>query len=220
MPPYPALIERLRREKGITQSALAQRLNVSAMSVSRWERGVQEPSSQIFVRLGSLASDELRWEFWERAGLTRDQVISSAAAGPEASAAFEHVDIPLLDVHLGASQVEDFVSGSTAIDVLSAPADWCPHPKQTMCAFVEGDSMEPRIADGSVACFDTADRSPSELSGKIVVAQHPKLGTKIAWLEPWGDGFAFRSEDPEIPRVPLEDGWHIIGRLLWWLTRT
>ena len=32
-------IRRLRREKGITQEVLAERLHVSAAAVSKWERG-------------------------------------------------------------------------------------------------------------------------------------------------------------------------------------
>ena len=35
-----ALIQRLRREKGYTQKALADMLNISDRTVSKWERGV------------------------------------------------------------------------------------------------------------------------------------------------------------------------------------
>ncbi len=191
------------------------------MSVSRWERGVQEPSSHIFVRLGSLSSsDELRWEFWERAGLTRDQVVSSAASETPLPDVGNLVEVPLLDVRLGASLIHDFVTNAVPMEMLAAPLDWCPHPDHTLCAFVEGDSMEPVIRDGSVACFDTADNKAEALENKIVVAQHPHRGTKLAWLERHDGRLAFRSEDPKVPIVPLDDEWKIIGRLLWWLTRT
>ena len=35
-----ALIQRLRREKGYTQKALADMLNISDRTVSKWERGL------------------------------------------------------------------------------------------------------------------------------------------------------------------------------------
>lgn len=190
------------------------------MSVSRWERGVQDPSSQIFVKLGLLANDELRWEFWERAGLSREHVVATAASGnAPLSSEREMVGIPLLDARLGASLVSDFITGATAIEILAAPASWCPNPDATYCAFVEGSSMEPHIREGSIACFDSSERSPSAVAGQVVVAQHPRLGTKLAWLRQEGDGFVFRSEDPSIPPTPLDEQWKIIGRLLWWMTR-
>jgi phage repressor protein C with HTH and peptisase S24 domain len=229
LPPYPGLIERLRRDIGITQTALAQRLSVSAMSVSRWERGVQEPSSQMFVKLGTLASGEMRWVFWEYAGLHRSQVEAPSShqivvSDPKNLAHRAHgvdlVPIPLLDARLGASLHGDFISGCDVLEVLTAPSDWCPHPDQTICAFVDGDSMEPRIRDGSVVCIDASDKSPASLAGHIVVAQHPRLGTKLSWFEVYGDGYIFRSENPKNEPMPFEGEWKLIGRMLWWLTRT
>lgn len=35
---------RLRKQRGLTQEQLAQRVGVTAMVVSRWERGVSKPS--------------------------------------------------------------------------------------------------------------------------------------------------------------------------------
>ncbi len=183
---------------------------------------MQEPSSQIFVKLGLLSSGDLRWEFWERAGLSREHLFAAPdGSSSEAAHPMAHpvVGVPLLDVQLGASLVNDFVTGAKPIEMLSAPADWCPNPQQTFCAFVEGDSMEPRIRDGSIACFDTADHSPAALVDKIVVAQHPRLGTKLAWLLRHGDRMVFRSEDPKVPLTMLDEQWRIVGRLLWWLSR-
>ena len=222
LPPTPALIERLRGQLGITQSALAQKLKVSAMSVSRWERGVQEPSSQIFVRLGHLASDQLKWDFWELAGLEREQVESAQASRPRvpAHAPSRSTPVPLLDAHLGASLTNDFVTDSETIEVISAPANWAPTSARSVCAFVEGDSMEPRIQDGSIACFDTTQTEAELLAGNIVVAQHPEKGTKLAWLERDAGGLHFRSEDLKVPRIDFQGEWHIVGKLLWWVTQT
>jgi phage repressor protein C with HTH and peptisase S24 domain len=229
-PHYPALVERLRRELGITQSSLAQRLKVSAMSVSRWERGVQEPSSQMFVKLGTLATGEMRWQFWEMAGLQRTyvegaarrQIIVEDPADLHSKALHTSiVPLPLLDARLGASLYGDFLAGSDVVEVLTAPSEWCPHPRNTIAAFVDGDSMEPRIRNGSVVCFDTAEKSPAALATHIVIAQHPQLGTKISWLDDLSEGkYQFRSENPKYEPMDYEDEWQLIGRLLWWTTRT
>jgi phage repressor protein C with HTH and peptisase S24 domain len=229
-PHYPALIERLRRELRITQTTLAQRLKVSAMSVSRWERGVQEPSSQIFVKLGTLAAGDMRWQFWEMAGLQRTHLEGAASQQIriEDPSDLQHkaahatlVPIPLLDARLGASLHGDFVSGADVVEVLTAPADWSANPRNMICAFVDGESMEPLIRDGSIVCFDTTDRSPEALASHIVVAQHPELGTKLSWLDDTGDGqYRFRSENPKNEPMPFNDQWQLLGRLLWWLTRT
>lgn len=230
LPPYPALIERLRRELSITQTSLAQRLKVSAMSVSRWERGVQEPSSQMFVKLGTLAIGEMRWQFWEMAGLQRTYVEGAAKRQiviedptdlHSRSAHASLVPIPLLEARLGASLHGDFLNGCEIVEVLTAPSEWCPHPRNTVCAFVEGDSMEPMIRNGSVVCIDTSVREPSSLAAHVVVAQHPELGTKVSWLDDLGEGkYRFRSENPKCEQMDYTEQWQLIGKLLWWLTRT
>ena len=38
-------IRRLREERGVTQEALAEALNVTAQSVSKWERGTSMPDN-------------------------------------------------------------------------------------------------------------------------------------------------------------------------------
>jgi SOS-response transcriptional repressor LexA len=184
----------------------------------------------MFVKLGTLATGEMRWQFWELAGLQRTYVEGAAKRqiviedpsdlhNKALNASI--VPIPLFDAKLGASLYDDFISGSDVMEVLTAPSEWCPHPRSTIAAFVEGNSMEPLIRDGSVACIDTAEKNPGALASHIVVAQHPNLGTKISWLDDIGDGkYRFRSENPDHEPIDFEGEWQLVGRLLWWLTRT
>src|ERR1700677_3505884 len=60
----------LRRRLQMSQSELGQQMNASAMAVSRWERGVQEPPANIYVQLGNITGDPECWFFWGRAGLS------------------------------------------------------------------------------------------------------------------------------------------------------
>lgn len=44
-------ISELRKEKGLTQAALAQMLNITDRAVSKWERGISMPDSSIMLTL-------------------------------------------------------------------------------------------------------------------------------------------------------------------------
>ena len=47
-------IRHLRQEKGITQEALAEKMNVTAASVSKWERGTAIPDALLFPELAKI----------------------------------------------------------------------------------------------------------------------------------------------------------------------
>src|SRR5207248_4074296 len=71
----------LRRRMGISQSELGKQLNSSAMAVSRWERGVQDPPANIYIQLGNITGDPECWYFWGRAGLhSGDSCVSYRSA--------------------------------------------------------------------------------------------------------------------------------------------
>ena len=57
-------IRELRHKLRLSQVALGQRLHYSAMAISRWERGEQEPTDRGYIELGNLAGDPDCWYFW------------------------------------------------------------------------------------------------------------------------------------------------------------
>lgn len=44
----------LRKQKGMTQMELAEKLDISRQAVSRWEQGISEPSTENLVSIGKL----------------------------------------------------------------------------------------------------------------------------------------------------------------------
>src|SRR5665213_2837407 len=123
IPDWALRVDRLRRRLKLSQSALGQQLQYSAMAVSRWERGIQEPPAACYIRLGEMSGLPDCWYFWERAGLKTSDVKRTALAGkslfPKSSfpdfdivvpgsgkkaqaKKTQVVAIPLLNVHAGA----------------------------------------------------------------------------------------------------------------------
>src|ERR1700722_15262508 len=68
-PDWSNAIFSLRQRLELSQSEFGSRLNYSAMAVSRWETGKQEPTSRCFIHLGNIAGQPECWFFWARAGL-------------------------------------------------------------------------------------------------------------------------------------------------------
>jgi DNA-binding transcriptional regulator YiaG len=73
-PEWATRTEKLRERLKLTQTEFARLLNVSAMAISRWERGINEPPAEAYIRIGKLAGNPDCWFFWERAGLSKSDV--------------------------------------------------------------------------------------------------------------------------------------------------
>src|SRR5687768_15167537 len=71
-PQWARNIVALRDRLNLDQTAFGRSLHSSAMAVSRWERGKQEPPSHSYIALGNLAGDPECWYFWARAGLRNE----------------------------------------------------------------------------------------------------------------------------------------------------
>jgi helix-turn-helix protein len=74
-PDWAKPIRELRHKLHLNQSELGRRLHYSAMAISRWERGEQEPTDRGYIELGNLAGDPECWYFWGRAGLNNENLL-------------------------------------------------------------------------------------------------------------------------------------------------
>jgi SOS-response transcriptional repressor LexA len=209
VPDWSNAILDLRRSMGVSQSEFGSRFHYSAMAVSRWETGKQEPTSRCFIELGNMSGPPHCWTFWARAGLksadlrqmfpslkgpspastSADFEIVRAGSGvkrkrPKGSPKHQMVAVPLLGVQTGTigQSGGQFADLDTALaeEMIAAPAFWCPNPVQTTCLRVKGTSMSPLINDGDVVAVDASQTNPAELNHKIVVAWHRENGLALA----------------------------------------
>jgi phage repressor protein C with HTH and peptisase S24 domain len=74
-PEWSKAVLRLRTLLNLNQAAFGQRFDLSAMAVSRWERGISEPPSRTYIEMGNIAGDPLCWYFWDRAGLSKGDLL-------------------------------------------------------------------------------------------------------------------------------------------------
>jgi SOS-response transcriptional repressor LexA len=242
LPEWSIKLDAMRHCLHLSQMEFGKRLNLSAMTVSRWERGVKEPSEGTYLRLGNLAGDPLCWYFWHRAGLSSADVmrvlpdanrrlqqnravpVPVIHAGVTASkrTGAEFVAVPLLPVFaVTAGEV-----GDSGIDLeqtlperlLAAVSDWCPNPTFTICMRVKGNSMSPLILDGYIIAVDTSEVRHDKLIGQIVVAQHSEKGLLVSRLIRVDDTDALISDQREFDSVSVaaRSSWRIVGRVLWW----
>jgi transcriptional regulator with XRE-family HTH domain len=238
-------IKALRKSRALSQSQFGQKLGVSAMAISRWERGTAEPSGEMYVGLGNVAGDPLCWFFWKRAGLRLSDVtrvlpstqrrfaqsrianVELAHAGGSKQRSLKKVNlvaIPLLPVHAGTAGAAGDNLDLAEIPpeaILAAPVDWCPNPASTMCLRVKGNSMSPLILDGYIIAVDTSNIDNDKLQGEIVVASHREKGLLVSRLIRFDKVDALVSDHREYESVPVMPGsdWRIVGKVLWWTGR-
>src|SRR5262252_8061083 len=80
MPEWAIQITALRESLKINQAELARRLACSAMTISRWERGLLQPSAEHFIQLGNLGDRTQAWFFWEMAGIQPAKMADALSA--------------------------------------------------------------------------------------------------------------------------------------------
>jgi SOS-response transcriptional repressor LexA len=244
-PEWATAISELRQRLNLSQIAFGRRIHSSAMGISRWERGTQEPSAGTYIELGILAGDPLCWYFWGRAGLSNEDLmrvmpttrtrlnctdpdnyrIVSAGSGNKKSEISQVVAIPLLNVvvasHGEAGDCSSILHGAPIENMMAAPSDWCPNPNSTVCLRVRGNSMSPLISDGSIVAVDTSQRDHATLDGKIIIAWHKQMGLTVSRLKRYGPVEVMQPENGGYGSVVLngKQKWKVLATVLWWIGR-
>lgn len=247
LPEWGLQITALRERLGINQAELARRMECSAMTISRWERGLLQPSAEHFIQLGNLADKTEAWFFWEMGGVRPAKVMEALQASPRAKRAsgtaqyYGHyfdgkpansgkpphlVDVPLLKAAIGThGQPGDRRSSLRAIPAHSAvttPASWCPNPAYTSLLRVKGHSMEPVLRHGDIVAVDSFQTERGDLYGQLVVVANEQAGLSVSRLRRYDTLDVLEAESRRYDPVILSkaSGWRIVGKVLWWISGT
>jgi SOS-response transcriptional repressor LexA len=244
-PNWSAKIQQLRGQLQLNQTQFGQKLRSSAMAVSRWERGAQEPPSHIYIEIGNLAGDPLCWYFWGRAGLRSEdvmrvmpemkrrlrrshdrdfEIVSAGSGNRKSTEKLQLVAVPLLEA-IAASHGErgdDIASLQDAPinSMIAAPSDWCPNPSSTSCLRVRGHSMAPTICDAYIVAVDSSQTDRRKLDGKFVIAWEKDKGLTVSRFRRYGPTETLQPENPQYESVTLNhksDKWKVVARVLWWI---
>lgn len=238
-PEWALRLEGLRETLGLSQAALAKRLNVSPMAPSRWERGIHEPPASVLLTLGKLAGKRDCWFFWERAGITRRDVKSvlerpvrerneshktvSVTVPPLAhSKAEELVAIPAFATSLPVGQIgpDAHILRDTVTQLVVVPRSWCPNPERTFCLHIATNRMAPMLRRETLFAVDPTVTDLEQLLGKIVFASHEDCGLTVSWLQRFGRSVVLVPENKDDqPYYMNGDDWKIEGHVLWWFSK-
>jgi len=245
-PEWAESIVRLRTALVLNQVAFGNVFHCSAMAVSRWERGISEPPSHIYIGMGNLAGDPLCWYFWGRAGLSKEDLLrvipqlqarlrkirlphlemvaaGSGAKKLEKQSKLRLVAVPLLNsvalAHGEKGEGAALLDDAAVESMIAAPKDWCPNPATTSCLRVRGSSMSPLIHDGYILAVDSAQTEIGELNGKIVIAWHRDKGLAVSRLKRFDHTIVLQSENASYESITLsgKQKWKIVARVLWWI---
>jgi transcriptional regulator with XRE-family HTH domain len=243
-PEWAMCVSELRQRLNLSQADFGQRLHSSAMGISRWERGNQEPSAGSYIELGNLAGAPLCWYFWGRAGLRTEDLmralpqlgkrssrpppvidfrIAHADGGGRKLSAPQLVAIPLLKVavasHGGKGDSSALLHDAPVESLIAAPMDWCPNPAATTCLRVQGNSMMPLINDGYILAVDSSQTDFSKLNGQVVIVWNKDMGLMVSRLRQYDHTEVLQPENKEYESIIVnnKNKWKILAKVLWWI---
>jgi SOS-response transcriptional repressor LexA len=245
-PEWATKISDLRSQLRLSQTSFGQKLQSSAMAVSRWERGVQEPPSHNYIEIGNLAGDPRCWYFWGRAGLRSEdimrvmpgmqkrlrqqnapdfEIVVAGSGNRKAAQKLQVVAVPLLDVvagaHGGKGDDISVLNDAPVNSLIAAPKDWCPNPSSTSCLRVRGESMAPTIGDSYIVAVDSSQIDRSKLDGKIVIAWNKDKGLTVSRFRRYDHTELLQPDNPQYETVTLnkQNSWKVVAKVLWWIGR-
>jgi SOS-response transcriptional repressor LexA len=242
LPEWATQITALREHLTINQAELARRMECSAMTISRWERGLLQPSAEHFIQLGNLGDKSEAWFFWEKAGIqpakmahalggrsrkkpTDTPGLELVRSGPVASLDQklpQVIGVPLLKGVVGAHGADgDHRSLRTmpVAEMVGVPASWCPNPAYTSLLRVKGHSMEPLIRQGDLIAVDSYQTERAKLYGKIVITSSHCYGLTLSRLRRYDTLEMLEAENRDHDSIVLSKsgGWRIVAKALWWI---
>ena len=171
------IIRNLRKQKGLTQTQLADELNVEFSNVSKWELGKNDPSKELIAKMAKLFNVSIEYLL----GITDNPTPDTL---PTAT-----VKIPLLG-NIAAGQPIEAIENVE--DYVYISEDMSRHGTY-FALKVKGNSMEPRIYEGDIAIIrhqamvNNGEIAAVKVNGDDVTlkkVEYVKDGVKLIGLNP------------------------------------
>ena len=238
-------VRELRQQLKLNQTAFGHKLESSAMAVSRWERGTQEPPSHSYIEIGNLAGDPLCWYFWGCAGLRSEdvmrvmpgvqkrlrqahthnlEIVTAESGKRKLTEKVQLVAVPLLKIVAATlGQKGDdvpYLEDAPVESMIAAPTDWCPRPSSTSCLRVRGHSMAPTICNGYIVAVDSSQTDRSKMDGEIVIAWNKDKGLTVSRFKRYDHTEVLQPENPQYESITFgkkDDRWKVVATVLWWI---
>jgi phage repressor protein C with HTH and peptisase S24 domain len=231
-----ARLKKIRDDRfGKSNVRFAEKLGVSEGSVRGWVGGSHEPGAELLRKIARVGRVSIRWLLTGEGPMA---LVGTSQPTPplkivEPKAAWfrglrERIDayfpVPLVEGRVAAGSPSE-VSEHEVEDWIPTifHKDWCPHPEQTVCVRVRGDSMTPTIPDGGLVAIDLAQRDPARLARSIVALRRDG-GVSIKRLFRTDDGmWVARPDNVESNEIyvltPESVAEAILGKVVWWWGR-
>jgi transcriptional regulator with XRE-family HTH domain len=181
------LIKALRVAKGKTQAQFAAILGVTQPMVSAWEGGSDEPSREMFAKLGNLASYPDNLWFWQQAGIDQQAMLSAAEQVLKEGGA------PATEREITRVRPYQQTGQATEGPDLVLPARFVSNPLSTRYLVIDGKLASAIFPIGDVVVLDVSAEKAVDLRplwGEIVLVDltRPKDTAGLRMTEFWKEG--------------------------------
>ncbi|QPS90095.1 LexA family protein [Atlantibacter hermannii] len=201
-----------RLQLDITQDALAKKLGVSRVSVTKWENGTTKPDGENLHQLAITLSTTPEWLLYGRGEISEDDTRVIPFIKPPKV-------VPIISA-VQAGQWTETYACSRLTDVISWTQTTADVSEEVFGLVVRGESMTnphglPSIPEGSIVIVEPRYGQLDDLYGKIVVAildgSSEATVKKLVWDSPHS---YLMPLNPAFPPIPIDGNCRIVGKVV------
>lgn len=200
-----------RKELGLTQKALGEKVGVSRVAVTYWERDGDIDGENLLALADALGKSPA----WVKHG--KDSKLSQRAAGEDNYATIRLRNAKATGGSPAQNEYDQVVGGLKFLSRSLKSRNLSTSTLEVI--FAQGESMAPRILTGDVVMVDTSQTAPKH--GRVYVFHVEGEGEIVKRLHRSESGWQLVSDNNshgDNPPIPVRADWRgckIIGRVVW-----
>lgn len=205
---FAARLQQARREAGLSQDALGEKLNVAERTIRHYEAGTKEPSLYRLPDIASVTGKPIGWFFEEPLDELVDEPSVETLAEPMDEPELAVVVVPLFD-EVPADPIRKPAQCVQAM--VAIPPEWLQGTATVYCLRMKGNSMEPVLLDKDII---VVRQQPDAEYGQIVVATLPAGEYVVKRLAGRAGEAVLESVNREHGPVVSPGGFRVDGRVV------